>query len=40
MLDQLAELYSADQTARDSGMSMPSEVDALSSMQGFPLELP
>jgi len=40
ILDQLNELNSADQMARDSGMSMASEVDALSSMQGFPLELP
>ncbi len=40
MLDQLDELHSAEQMARDSGMSMASEVNALSSMQGFPLELP
>ena len=40
MLEQLEQLYSADKMVRDSGIVMDSAVDALSSMQGFPLELP
>ena len=38
MIEQLERLYSADKMMRNSGIVMSSEVDALSSMQGFPLE--
>jgi hypothetical protein len=38
--ENLEKLNSADKMIRERGMVMDSEVDALSSMQGFPLELP
>jgi len=40
MSEQLEALRSADKTIRERGMVMDSEVYALSSLQGFPLELP
>jgi len=39
LLEQLEQLRAVDKAVLDSGLSMDSEVNALSSMKGFPVEL-